>query len=301
MTMPKDKRKQRSIYYFRCEFTEINGMKVRDKLEVMINSAWHKLNSTRERAFYIGEGRCVVGMMLSNPSISLSNKNRKCTVFSIGVYEEGASANTINKPSKTFIELEAGTYDAPSDKEYLDGESFVCVLDNHLVISPASTIRTGTINKFLEKLLNAGGYSNESSNMDIQQIADIDSIKKIKEEGVSNIVINGAAYLSSLEYINRTAPNQKISNPLKKLANYFYNFFDMLKDDDSDSTILENAGLNTRIQITHDGRISGTSSECGQAFAQNTAELLASSNIGGYVITTKNGTKLTNEIGRAHV
>ncbi|HFI9757920.1 TPA: hypothetical protein ACGSU0_004793 [Vibrio parahaemolyticus] len=295
MAVKKEKPKNRTVYYFRCEFAKIDGVKVKDTLEVMTNTAWGKLNSTKERTFYIGEDRSVVGMKLSSRGAKLSHGNRDCTVFSVGLYEEGASANTINKPSAASAELEASTYDAPIDQEFLDGEGFVCILGNHLVMSPAATFRASAINGFLELLLDKGGYAKESGVMDIQQVADIDAVKTIEDEGVSNIVVNAVSYLSTLEYIKRMTPREKTSGKLKKITRMVTSMLDILRDDDTDAEILEKEGLNARIVISHDGRASGADADVGQQHAKSTAKLLASTDVGGYVITTKNGTKLTNE------
>lgn len=295
MAAKKEKPKNRTIYYFRCEFAKIDGITVKDTLEVMANTAWGKLNSTQERTFYIGDERSVVGMKLSSRKAKLSHGDMDCTLFSVGLYEEGASANTINKPSRTSAELEASTYDAPVDQEFLDGEGFVCIFGNHLVMSPPATFRTSAINHFLELLLDKGGYSKESSVMDIQQVADIDAVKTIEDEGVSHIVVNAVQYLSTLEYIKRMTPKEKISGKLKKITRMVKSTLDLLREDDTDAEILEKEGLNARIAISHDGRATGDDAEVGQQHAKSTAKLLASTGVGGYVITTKKGTKLTNE------
>lgn len=291
MSTRKKKTKNKTIYYFRCEF----GAEVKDTLESMINAAWYKLNSTKERTFDIGDDRLIVGMKLNNRKAKLSYGNKDCTVLSVGLYEEGASASTIEKPSKSCIELEASTYDAPINKEYLDGEGFICVFGNHLVISPSSTLRAGAINRFLKILLDRGGYSEESNIMDILQIADCNAINTIENEGVSKISINAALYLPTVEYSKRTISNKKILSTLNKITHTIKSSLDLLRDDDTDSEILEKDGLNTRIEICHDGRISGTNVDTGQEYIKNTAKLLASTDVGGYVITTKKGTKLTNE------
>ena len=264
-------------------------------LEAMVSSAWGKLNSTQERTFYIGDERSVVGMKLSNHIAKLSHGNKDCTLFSVGLYEAGASANTINKPSKTSAELEASTYEAPIDQEFLDGKGFVCIFGNHLIMSPAATFRASAINGFLERLLEKGGYAKESDVMNIQQVADIDAVKTIEEEGVSDITVNAVSYLSSLEYIKRTIPKEKTSAKLNKITKVVKYVFDALRDDDTDAAILEKEGLNARIIISHDGRASSNESDSGQEHAKSTAKLLASTDVGGYVIKTKRGTKLTNE------
>ncbi|MCZ0752198.1 hypothetical protein [Aeromonas enteropelogenes] len=295
MAKNKEKPKNRTVYYFRCEHRKIDGVQIKISLEEMVKNSWQNLGSTQSRTFDIGEERSVVGMKLTSKIAKLKNGDKPCTLFSIGIYEEGASANTISKPSKSQSELEADTFDAPINHEFLDGEGFVCLYGNHLIISPASTFRASTISSFLERLLFNGGYQQESNVINIQQVANIDVIKTIESEGVSNIVINSALYLSSIEYIKRIAPNSRNLSNLEKITKLVSGMFDTLRDDDTDSDILEKEGLNARIVISHDGRVSGVHSEQGHNHAQKAAMLLADADVAGYVITTKNGTKLTSE------
>lgn len=295
MAIKKEKQKKRTIYYFRCGFTKINEVNVTETLESMVNSAWGKLNSTQERTFYLGEDRSMVGMKLSQLDAKLSTGNKTCTLFSVGMYEEGASANTIDKPSVTTDELEAGIYDAPTNQEFLDGEGFVCLFRDHLLISPPATFRASAINSFLEQLLMHGGFTNESTAMDIQQVADVDAITTIETEGVRNIVVNAALYLSTLEYIKRIDSKGTTSGKLTKITRMVKGVLDCLREDDTDSELLEKEGLNTRIVISHDGRACSSDADIGQQHAKDTAKLLASTDVGGYVITTREGTKLTNE------
>ncbi|MGI2142552.1 hypothetical protein [Shewanella baltica] len=162
-------------------------------------------------------------------------------------------------------------------------------------MSPAATFRASVINGFLSSLIEKGGYVKESNVMDIQQVADIDVVKTIEDEGVSNIVVNAVSYLSTLEYIKRIDPKEKVSGKLQKITKMVKGVLDVLRDDDTDAEILEKEGLNAKVVISHDGRTSGNDADIGQEHAKNTAKLLASTNVGGYVITTKSGTKLTNE------
>lgn len=295
MVVKKEKPKNRTVYYFRCEFAKVDGISVKNSLELMANSAWAKLNSTQARTFYLGDDRSVVGMKLSSRRAKLSHGDKDCTLFSVGLYEEGAAANTIDRPSITSAELEASTYDAPVDQEFLDGEGFVCLFGNHLIMSPATTFRATSINTFLALLLTKGGFNHEADVMEIQQVADIDTIKTIEDEGVSNIVVNAVSYLSTLEYIKRVNPKEKVSGKLQKITRMVKGVFDVLRDDDTETEILEKEGLNVRVVISHDGRTTGDAADIGHGHAKDTAKLLASTDVGGYVITTKSGTKLTNE------
>ncbi|OOE45137.1 hypothetical protein BZG09_05390 [Salinivibrio kushneri] len=282
------------MYYFRCEFAmDAQGNKVKGTLESMVERSWSKLNTTDLRTFNIGEDSLLVGMQLSKKTAPLSKGDKPCIVLSIGAYEEDAAASIINKPSTSRTEIQSSTYAPPVNQEYLDDEAFLCIYDDHILISPAAKLRAGAAIRFLEKLLHKGGYKRESTLMDAQQIADMDAIKTIQREGVKNISINAYAYISSIERLKRT--NSSHITHLDKLTNWMKSGLDYLRDDDTDADILEKEGLNTRIVISHDGRASGLHVKDGQKHATDTAKLLASSDACGYTITTRSDKKLTHE------
>jgi len=291
----KNQTKNRTIYYFRNQFSKLSNYNVRLSLEELVEQAWDKLNTTEERSFYFGDEKFVLGMKKSSRRVSLKSGNDSCTVLSLGLYEQGAKANTITKPSKSAKELEADIYDAPENGEYLDGEAFVCIFGNHLLSSPSAMLKESHIHKFFEELLFSGGFTEESNLLDIQQIANIDTLKTIETEGVKSITINAATYLATMKHMKRVNKSTKTGKMLHKITNLVSSTLDLLRDDETDEEMVEKEGLNTRVVLTHDGRGLGVNSEDGQNKAVKTAKLLASSTAGGYTILTKKGTKFTND------
>ena len=296
MTLKKQaKLRNRTIYYFRCDFLAAADFKVVNTLEQMVAASWEQLDSTASRTFTAANGKQLVGMKISFDKAKLSSGDKNCTLFSVGLYEEGASANTILKPNDTQSELEAATHDAPLHQEFLDGKGFVCLFGNHLVISPTDTLRVSTINSFIESLIFKGGFEKEAAALDIQQIANIDNYRTIKNEGVKNITINSSAYLSTLHYLERNKPNFSQSSKIQKITNLAKSWMNALCDDDTEEEISDSENLNARIVISHDARSTTNSSDQGSARLKETAISLIETDLSGYVIVTKTGKKLTHE------
>jgi hypothetical protein len=261
----------------------------------MVAASWDKLDSTVARTFSASNNKQLVGMKLSFDKAKLSKGDEHCTLFSVGLYEEGASANTILKPTDSQIELEASTHDAPTHQEYLDGKGFVCLYGNHIVISPTDSLRVGTINGFIVSLIFKGGFKQEAGALDIQQIANIDNYRTIKNEGVKNITINSSVYLSTVNYLERHKSNFTPSSRIQKITLLAKSWMDALRDDDTDEEICDSENLNARIVISHDARSSTNASDVGGSRIKDTALSLIETDLAGYVIVTKTGKKLTHE------
>lgn len=295
MSKKEVKSKSRSIYYHRAQYLKTDTFTVTETLEEMLNQAWVQLDTTQERTFNAGDDRSLVGMKRSSKIAQLSKGNKDCTVFSVGVYEEGASANTITNPNLAGNELEADTIDAPVDREFLDGEGFVCVFGNHVIMSPAANLRSGVVNGFMESMLIRGGFEQAASAIDIHQIADIDKVNTIEEEGVKNIIVNASTYLTSLEYLKRVKPSTKTPNLLSKITHMVKSQLGPLCDDETDAEMIEKSGVNTKLVISHDSRVTGEAARQGHERVKETAKLLAGTDVSGYTIVTKRDTTLTEE------
>lgn len=291
----KHKSRNRTIYYFRCNFKPQDGEVIINSLDQMVAASWESLSNSLERTFPVANGRTIVGMKSSYAKARLKSEDNNCIQLSVGLYEEGAPVNTISKPATGEVELEAGTIDAPSLQEYLDGEGFICIYGNHIAMSPSDTLRTGLINNFLESLIRKGGFTNEALALDIQQVADINVVKTLKNEGVKEISLNASVYLNSLSYLERTKRNFTSSSRIEKLSNMAKSWVAPLCDDDTQDEIAAGENLNAKIIISHDGRSFNDSSEVGNEKLKNTAISLVDAEVEGYVIVTKSGKKLKHD------
>ena len=261
----------------------------------MIIDSWVTLETTSKRTIVGTNGKQLVGMKISADKAKLSYGDKDCTLLSLGMYEAGASANTINKPSVSSTELASETVDAPLDQEYLDGEAFICLFENHLVLSPTDTLRIASIINFLRSLLAKAGYNKEASLVDIQQIANIETFKTIEREGVKNIIINSSAYVSTYQYLARVDADFEPSSMVKKLKKMALNCIDVLKNYDEDGSISDKENLNARIVLAHDGRSVSDESKAGESRLNDTAISLIDSDMSGYTIVTKKNKKISHE------
>lgn len=287
--------KNRSIYYYRCCFHPHADTTVNETLEEMITRSWSNLNTTQKRTFLIDNGKSVVGMKIDTDTVNMSGASKDCTLFTVGLYEAGAAANIIPVPSDGTNDLEASTQSAPQYREFLDAEGFACIYGNHLIFSPADVLRVTTMNKFIEKLLFEGGYELESNLLDIKQIANLDSYKTLMKEGVKDITLNASLYLETLNHHERTNPDSTQSTILKRVTKLAKSCLDVFKDDESDDDLENGESLNSKILLSHDGRVKGEGSEADNNRLMQVANSLLDADLSGYVITTKKHNKLTHD------
>lgn len=285
----KKQLKKRTVYYFRCQYKNHLRIEINDDLEQMVVNSWNKLNTARKRIFIAGNDKSTVGMFLKRNKVRFKEGNFDCTLFTIGIFEAGASANTILQPTEDHDALEADTIDAPEFSEYLDGEAFVCIYKNHIVCSPTSTLRNSTIQNFISSLLSKGGYENESNLIDIHQIANINKINQIKSEGVKTLTINASLFLESFEH----KKDKKIQPATfaEKTYEYLSKVTDLFAIDDTDEELNELDHLNTKLVINLDKR-KGIDTE---ALEKAAKDLIQKEDLDGYAIITKEGNRITND------
>ncbi|WP_376899151.1 hypothetical protein, partial [Aeromonas veronii] len=70
---------------------------------------------------------------------------------------------------------------------------------------------------------------------------------------------------------------------------------DSLKDDDDPRAILDSENLNTRITITHNGKIKSENSILGADRLKDAAVSLVDTELSGYTIITKSDKKITHD------
>ena len=288
-------KRNRTIYYLRASYMCPDGYVIQHTLEHMVNNSWQRLPLSANRTFIAGNNKNSVGMKHRIISAPLMKGNVNCTLLSIGLYEEGAAANTIPQPSDYDAEMNVDIHDAPLHREYLDGEGFICLYGDHVILSPTDSFRHSKITDFIKNLISKAGFKDESLRLDIQQIADINTINTIKCDGVKSILINASAYLASFDYIKRMRPDYKVDGVASRFKKMAESMLDSLKDDDDPRAILDSENLNTRITITHNGKIKSENSILGADRLKDAAVSLVDTELSGYTIITKSDKKITHD------
>ncbi|MFQ2525087.1 hypothetical protein ACK308_16095 [Aeromonas caviae] len=295
MANKRAEKRNRTIYYLRASYMCTDGYIVRNSLEDMINLSWQRLPLSANRTFFTGNNKNSVGMKHSISRVPLMRGDSDCTLVSVGLYEAGASANTIQQPSEQDAEINVDIHDAPLHQEYLDGEGFICFYGDHIILSPTDTFRSPKISDFIRNLIGKAGFKDEALRLDIQQIADINIINTIHRDGVKSILINASAYLASFDYIKRVRPDYQMGGVASKIMNMASSMLDSLKDDDDPQAILDNENLSARITLTHNGKVKSENSRIGADRLKEAAAALVDTELSGYTIVTKTDKKITHD------
>ncbi|HDO1376587.1 TPA: hypothetical protein P2R00_003894 [Aeromonas veronii] len=295
MASKQAEKRNRTIYYLRASYMCVDEFVIKHSLEHMVNQAWQRLPLSANRTFYAGNNKNSVGMKHSIRRVPLMGGDFDCTLLSVGLYEAGAAANTIPKPSEQDVEINVDIHDAPLHQEYLDGEGFICLFGDHVILSPTDSFRHPKISDFIKNLIGKAGFRDEASRLDIQQIADINIVNTIHRDGVKSILINASAYLSSFDYIKRVNPEYKVNGVVSKIINMASSMLDSLKDDDDPQAILDNENLSARITLTHNGKVKSENARVGADRLKDAAAALAETDLSGYTIVTKTDKKITHD------
>ncbi|MFM4987327.1 hypothetical protein ACEUAZ_14500, partial [Aeromonas veronii] len=102
-------------------------------------------------------------------------------------------------------------------------------------------------------------------------------------------------YLASFDYIKRMRPDYKVDGVASRFKKMAESMLDSLKDDDDPRAILDSENLNTRITITHNGKIKSENSILGADRLKDAAVSLVDTELSGYTIITKSDKKITHD------
>jgi hypothetical protein len=84
----------------------------------------------------------------------------------------------------------------------MDGDLLLYIKDDHICIC-ATNFSEGSILKYFQNLFETAKFPKESTQLDIQKIADVQKLALINSQGVKEIEIKAALYKASLRYSSR--------------------------------------------------------------------------------------------------
>ncbi len=284
----KVKTRDRTVYYFRAQTTKklvTPGL----TLESALVSSWNNLPLVKQRIWRYN-GKTIFGMALEPKTLNINGRNKQCHVLTIGIAESGAEANVIDvSKGSTTKSLSSNTHSAPAGSEYLDGEAFVCIMDNHILISPCDALRGVISNRFLLKLISFAKHV-DAKNFTVIQVANKKTLQTVLDEGVKKIDLNTGIFMASYDRIKaQIKPNsftEKMAKKLDELA-------PIITPARTKSQLLDYDSLNTKIIISHDMRVgSAPAKDEGKAITEDAKSLLES-NVEGFTLVTRKGRTIT--------
>lgn len=124
-------------------------------------------------------------------------KTNEAIAMQIGLYEEGAKANTIQPPSQ-LKEYETDSISAPDQSEFLDHEMILLAKGNYL-ISCSLGNRAALLVQAIEELAGRAGASIPPGTLSLKIPPNRLTVDRIREIGVSKIGFDIASYLGEVD------------------------------------------------------------------------------------------------------
>jgi len=277
--------KDKKFYYRRAKW-ENQGKLTIEKLLV---DAHQQLDTVGKRSFSVGSGAEVRGADF---------KDNGGLYLQIASYVPGEATSIIDK-SKKARRSDISAQSAPEGKDYLDGEVFVYVKDNHVILCP-SGVRENVVQVYILHVLRAVKKEGIAETFELDKVAKTNKLRMIREEGVKEIDLDTSLYEASLLHIDKQNP--KISSLKKVITEQLLAVFG--KDKDL-KEIKEKENLNLRVSLRYDGseaRKHMKEAEFGQAGKkrlEKTAEQVISEfeedHENGFVIVTGQGNRITSD------
>ena len=232
--------RNKKIFYFRAQFGRLEGDQ---NLQNLLKLAIGELPTAGDRTFIATRGA------LHQCSNFDSGFNDFDGLFmQVTSFTPGEAASVIeSKKDKPLTRVDS--QDAPDGKDFVDGEAFILVKNNHVLFC-LSTARETLVKKYLPDLLINSLFVREGENLQLLPVANQDKMKMIAREGIKELELNATMYEASLAAQNR---DRVIDGPTDILASIAHKFKAALALDDDLNDIDERENLNVKLAISFDG------------------------------------------------
>ncbi len=201
MAGKKPSHKMKKFYYRRAKWDGQDKL----TLEKLLTDAHEHLDTGEKRSFAVSSGSEISGANYEKDE---------------GLYLQVASSvpgepTTMIEQGKGSKQSTVSAQNAPDGKDYLDGDVFVFVKDNHVILCP-SGVREKVVETYIWNILRAFDKKDIAKTFELDRVAKTDKLRMIKEEGVKEIDLNTSLYEASLLHMDRENP--KISGIKKAIA-----------------------------------------------------------------------------------
>jgi len=140
----------------------------------------------------------------------------------------GGHAPVIPKMKKGMAEVEVGTAAPPDDSEFMDGDAFLYVREDHVC-----TCGTGiAIRSFLYEFFAKAKLGKHSKKFELLKTPKLDKLNMLNSRGVKEIELRASVYKATAQYARRKS---KTSGVLTKIASHIQSVVGAEREDFDDS------------------------------------------------------------------
>lgn len=263
-------RRDKTLHYRRAKWVHVG-----QTLESLIRQAVQQLPTAEDRKIEHGEDHFV---------ICLRTRRRQAggVFLHLTADTPGEAASTVPR-QLNHADLDVGAVPPPQDAEYMDGDAFLFVRDDHVCFC-SSGMRDGGIQYFLARLFEKADLGHNAALFVLDKVADADKLALIEENGVKEIVLNASVFEAVSHY------NARRQEPVGMLRAVGQKLYSLLADDNED----RQDNLSVQISIGADGRVHHNEDRGYNRLAELAEQLLDGVQDGdSFTIITKDGQKIT--------
>lgn len=263
-------RRDKTLHYRRAKWVHIG-----QPLEAYIRQAVQQLPTAEDRTIEHGEDHFVR---------CLRTRRRQAGGIFLHLTADtpGEAASTVPK-HLNLADLDVGAAPPPQDAEFMDGDAFLFVRDDHVCFC-SSGMRDGGIQYFLARLFEKANLGDNAPMFILDKIADADKLALIEECGVKEIVLNASVFEAVSLY------NARRQEPVGILRAVGQKLYSLLADDNED----RQDNLSVQISIGADGRVRHNEERGYERLAELAEQLLDGIQDGdSFTVVTKDGQKIT--------
>jgi hypothetical protein len=147
----------------------------------------------------------------------------------------GERASVIPKMKTGVQEVEVGTAAPPDDSEFMYGDAFLYVRDDHVCIC-SSGMRDGAIRLFLYEFFTKAKLGKHSNKFELLKTPKLDKLRMLNSQGVKEIALRASVYKATAQYERRKA---NTSGVLRKIATHILSVVGAEKEDLDDRLCVE--------------------------------------------------------------
>ncbi|MBS3648152.1 hypothetical protein KEU06_05865 [Pseudaminobacter sp. 19-2017] len=187
------KTRLKTVVYRRAVW--VDGHDPKKTLEYYLRVAHRKLPKIGNRKFVRSDGQIIKGNKpKDNPGGGL--------LLHLVAGTPGDHASTVPAGDDDLEEFEVGITPAPAKKDYMDGDVFALVRNDHVFLC-STVLRDASFSTYCRELFKRAGINDGADKFELQNVGNVDKVKLIKAQGVKAVEMRATLYEASTSYIGR--------------------------------------------------------------------------------------------------
>lgn len=286
--------KVKRLFYRRASWTNQR----KETLENILKLSHEKYETTSGRTFkgpYGTEIQCA--RYIAKDKVGL--------FFQIVSYVPGQPTTAIEESSSKSTKSDVSEVVAPDGSNFLDGDVFLFVKGNHVILLQSGARETVALN-YMTKMLEKNAYKYAAMSLEFQGIAKEDKVKMIKTQGVKSIELNASLYEASLMDLKKQEEKKERETKIFDLTGAIAETFKkVFAEDKTLSEINEQENVNIKLSISFDGkeamkhRKDAGFGRVGKSRLEKTSEMIVKEyleeEVDGFTIITGDNNRITSE------